>query len=140
MPYEEENLQWGEPDCELDQIANRVIGAAIEVHRNLGAGLDEILYENALEKEFLKLGISFQKQVVFEVHYKGEYIGEKRIDFIVDKRLVVELKAVEEISKLHLAQVKTYLKITGLELGLLINFNVVLLKNGIRRIIYHANS
>lgn len=137
MPYEEEDLQWGEPDPELDLLAKAVIGAAIEVHRQLGAGLDEALYESAMAKELLIRKIPFVRQPIVAVGYKGETIGEKRLDFIVDHRLVVELKAVESLNALHKAQLKTYLKVTGLHLGLLINFNVELLKDGIKRVIYH---
>jgi GxxExxY protein len=129
---------FGEPDSALDELARQVIGAAIEVHRQLGAGLDESLYENAMAKEMLRRQIEFSRQAVFPVFYKGEQIGEKRLDFLVGNRLVLELKAVEDLHKLHYAQVKTYLKISGCELGLLINFNVPILRDGIKRIIYHA--
>ncbi|MGN6627684.1 MAG: GxxExxY protein, partial [Tepidisphaeraceae bacterium] len=80
----------------------------------------------------------FGKQVVVPVLYKGQLLGEKRLDFLIDQKLVLELKAVEQLTPLHKAQVKTYLKIAGLSLGLLINFNVSLLKEGIKRVIYHA--
>ena len=136
MPYEEEELDWNEPDEALDDLVRQIIGAAIEVHRHLQAGLDEASYESAMAHELLARRIPFQRQVVVPVMYKGQPIGEKRLDFIVGGRVVLELKAVEELSKLHKAQVKTYLKITGCQIGLLINFNVVLLKEGIKRIIY----
>lgn len=138
MPYEEEDLQWGEPDPVVDALAKAVIGAAIEVHRHLGPGLDESLYETAMARELTLRNIRFAKQVVMPVLYKGELLGEKRLDFLIDQKLVLELKAVEQLTPLHKAQVKTYLKIAGLSLGLLINFNVSLLKEGIKRVIYHA--
>ena len=138
MPYEEEDLQWGEPDPVVDALAKAVIGAAIEVHRHLGPGLDESLYETAMARELTLRNIRFAKQVDMPVLYKGELLGEKRLDFLIDQKLVLELKAVEQLTPLHKAQVKTYLKIAGLSLGLLINFNVSLLKEGIKRVIYHA--
>jgi GxxExxY protein len=137
MPYEEEDPPFVEPDVELNALATVVIGAAIEVHRRFGPGLDEALYQASLCAELLYRNIPFAQQVFFDVRYRDQVIGTRRIDLIVGNRLVVELKAVEQLSPLHMAQVKTYLKITGLTLGLLINFNVILLKDGIRRIIYH---
>jgi GxxExxY protein len=113
-------------------------GAAIEVHRTLGPGLDEGLYEAALCIELRLRSIPFLKQVIVEVEYKGEKIGEKRLDLLVGGRLIVELKAVESIVPLHKAQVLTYEKITRLKLGILINFNCELLKDGIRRIINNS--
>jgi GxxExxY protein len=138
MPYEGEEPPYDEPDPELDALAHQVIGAAIEVHRRYGAGLDEALYEAAMEVELRLRGVPFEPQVWVDVEYKGHVIGKRRIDLIVAGRLVVELKAVEGLTPLHKAQVKTYLKITGLTLGLLINFNVILLKDGIKRVILHS--
>ena len=124
-----------EPEAEFDALTGNVIGAAIEVHRQLGPGLDEGLYENALAIELRLRGIKFSRQVIVPVVYRGEGIGEKRLDLVIEGKLVVELKAVEQIASVHKAQVLTYLKITGLRLGLLINFNVPALKEGIKRII-----
>lgn len=135
MPYEEEEPPYIEPDAELHALSGAVIGAAIEVHRRLGPGLDEALYAAGLAIEFRIREIAFAREVPVDVRYKGEVIGTKRLDFVVGGRLVVELKAVEELSKLHKAQVLTYLKITGYQLGLLINFNCVVLKEGIKRVI-----
>jgi GxxExxY protein len=140
MPYEDEEppyveRPYFEPDPELDALANNVIGAAIEVHRRTGPGLDEILYESALSVEFRLRGIEFARQVIVPVLYKGEVIGEKRLDLIVDRRLIVEIKAVESLSALHKAQLHTYLKIMNLKLGLLINFNCPVLKDGIKRVV-----
>jgi GxxExxY protein len=137
MPHEGEDPPYVEPDPELDALAHAVIGAAIEVHRHYGPGLDEALYEAAMDVEMKRRGIAFQSQVLIDVEYKGELIGKRRIDLIVGGRLVVELKAVEELTPLHKAQVKTYLKLMCLELGQLINFNVILLRDGIKRIIHH---
>ena len=140
MPYEDEEPPYQdrpvmEPDPQLDAPASAVIGAAIEVHRNLGPGLDEILYESGLCLEFGLRGILFARQVIVPVVYKGVVIGEKRIDLIVDNRLVVELKAVEAITTLHKAQLHTYLTILKLKLGLLINFNCPVPKDGIKRVV-----
>jgi GxxExxY protein len=136
MPYEDEEPPYVEPDPELDALARAVIGAAIEVHKQLGGpGLDESLYEVAMWVELRLRNIPFQKQIVIDVPYKGEKIGDKRIDLIVGGRLVVELKAVEQLAPLHSAQLKTYLKITRCRLGLIINFNTILLRDGIKRIL-----
>jgi GxxExxY protein len=89
----------------------------------------------ALAIEFRHRNIPFVRQLLVDVRYLGEVIGTRRLDFIVDGRIVVELKAVDELTKLHKAQVLTYLKITGLKLGLLINFNTIILKDGIKRVI-----
>jgi GxxExxY protein len=135
MPYEGEDPPWMEPDPELDALAHAVIGAAIEVHRRLGAGLDEVLYEGGLCVEFRLRGIEFARQVLVPVVYKGEVIGEKRIDLVVGRRLIVELKSVETLTPLHKAQLHTYLRIMHLKLGILINFNSIILKDGIKRVI-----
>jgi GxxExxY protein len=135
MPYEGEEPPYLEPDRETDELARAVIGAAIEVHRQFGPGLDEALYHAALCIELKLRGIPFASEVVINVNYKGEKIGVWRSDLIVGGKLLVELKAVETLSSLHKAQVLTYLKLTGLKLGLLINFNVEILKDGLKRII-----
>jgi len=135
VPFEDEDPPYVEPDLELDELASRVIGAAIEVHRRLGPGLEESMYHNAMMREFTLRNIPFDYEFPIDVEYKGVVIGNRRLDLLVGGRLVVELKAVEQLSSLHKAQVLTYLKITNLTLGLLINFNTILLKDGIRRII-----
>ena len=137
MPYEEEDLRWGEPDPAVDILARKVIGAAIEVHRHLGPGLDETLYEAAMSHELALQKIPFARQIIVAVDYKGVVIGDKRLDFVVDERLVIELKSVAQLAPIHDSQIRTYLRIARLELGLLINFNVPLLKDGIKRIIHH---
>lgn len=131
MLYEDEDPPYVEPDA----LAHAAIGAAIEVHRVLGPGLDEGLYAAAYCVELRRRDIPFACEVVVPVEYKGELIGNKRIDFIVGGRLIVEFKVVEALSALHKAQVNTYLKVTALKVGLLINFNTFLLKDGIRRVI-----
>ena len=124
-----------EPEKRTDDVASAVIGAAIEVHRVLGPGYLENVYEEALAVELNLRGIPFERQKTMAVDYKGHAVGEGRLDLLVDSRLVVELKAVESLVPIHTAQVISYLKAVWLPLGLLINFNVPLLKTGIKRII-----
>ncbi len=124
-----------EPSQELDVIANRVIGAALEVHRQLGPGLLESLYEEALYLELKLRGVGVERQRSLTVLYKGHLIGEHRLDLLVETRLIVELKAVERFLPVHRAQLISYLKTARLSLGLLINFNERWLKHGIQRIV-----
>jgi GxxExxY protein len=124
-----------EPDQNLDRLAHTVIGAAIDVHREIGPGFLESVYQNALCYELDLRHIRYVSQAPVSVTYKGHSVGEGRIDILVEKRLVVELKAVEAYEAIHHAQVISYLKATNLFLGLLINFNMPILKDGIRRII-----
>jgi GxxExxY protein len=124
-----------EPSPEVDALAREVIGAAIEVHRILGPGYLECVYEDALCVELELGGIPLSRQVVFGVEYKGKCVGESRLDLLVANQLIVELKAVEELLPVHKAQVISYLKATGRELGLLINFNVPVLKDGVKRVV-----
>ncbi|MFH0882360.1 MAG: GxxExxY protein [bacterium] len=124
-----------EPGEKIDALAHAVIGAAIEVHRVLGPGYLESVYEEALAVELELRGIRFERQKGMSVDYKGHAVGEGRLDLLVDGCLLVELKTVESFAPIHSAQVMSYLKAMQLPLGLLINFNVPLLKNGIKRII-----
>jgi len=124
-----------EPDPELDRLAHEVIGAAIEVHRVLGPGLLESVYEEALCVELRLRGLPFVRQPPVDLSYKGHPVGKGRLDLLVGGALVVELKAVEALGAVHKAQVISYLRMTGYRLALLINFNVSRLRDGIRRII-----
>ena len=124
-----------EPSAELDTLAHRVIGAAMEVHRVLGPGFLESVYEDALCVELTLRGIPFERQAAVGVEYKGTKIGEARLDLLVARSLVVELKAVETLAPIHLAQTLSYLKATKLSLGLLLTFNVSELRRGIKRVI-----
>lgn len=119
----------------INAITEKIIGCAIEVHRNLGPGLLEATYESALAIELEASGLHFQRQAVFPVSYKGRKIGEHRIDLIVEDAVVVELKSVERLEPVFEAQVLTYLKVTGKQIGLLINFNSRLLRDGVKRFI-----
>ena len=124
-----------EPDQSLDQLAHAVIGAAIDVHREIGPGFLESVYQNALCHELDLRHIKYVSQAPVSVTYKGHPVGEGRIDILVENRLIVELKAVEAYEAIHHAQVISYLKATHLSLGLLINFNLPVLKDGVRRVI-----
>ena len=124
-----------EPSQSIDELARAVIGAAMEVHTVLGAGFLEAVYEQALAIELELRGIPFQRQFPIALTYKGQAVGEARLDFLVGGVLVVELKAVESIHPIHHAQVLNYLKATGHQLGLLMNFNVEHMRDGIKRII-----
>lgn len=125
-----------EPDAELDALASRVIGAAIEVHRVLGPGFLESVYEAALCSELEDRSITYVRQAVVEVSYKGRPVGESRLDLLVERRLVVELKAIDALAPIHIAQVLSYLRATDIHLALLINFNVPRLRDGgIKRVI-----
>ena len=122
---------------ELETIASTVVDAAFKVHKTLGPGLLESVYEACLLYELRFRGLSAETQVSVPVKYEGVVLDAGlRIDIIVERQLIVELKAVETMHPVFEAQLLTYLKLTGRRLGLLINFNVPLLKDGIRRIIH----
>ena len=120
---------------ELNRLSHAVNGTAMEVHRMLGPGYLESVYEEALCVEFELRGIPFVRQYPVSVAYKGRAVGEARLDLLVDGKLVVELKAVEALQVIYKAQVISYLRATGCKFGLLINFNVIALRNGIQRVI-----
>jgi GxxExxY protein len=124
-----------EPSPALDEIAHRVIGAALDVHRELGPGFLERVYEDALCIELGLRGIGYDQQLRYPVHYKGILVAESQLDLLVEGELVVELKAVEELRPIHTAQVLSYLRAGGFQLGLLFNFNVYSLRQGTRRVI-----
>src|SRR6185312_4062917 len=118
-----------------DPLTEKIIGCAIEVHRQLGPGLLESTYENALAVEFELSGLQFQRQVPFPISYKGRIIGEHRLDLLIEKSVILEIKSVDRHDPIFEAQVLTYLKITGLRRALLVNFNSRLLKDGIKRFV-----
>jgi GxxExxY protein len=124
-----------EPDPELKRVTNLVIGAAIAVHKELGPGHAESAYQKALGIEFDARGIPYTPQHPFMLTYRGHVVGEGFLDFLVEG-VVVEIKSVETLAPAHTAQVIGYLRATGLKLALLINFNVKLLKDGVKRISY----
>ena len=119
-----------------NEITSKIIGCAIEVHRHLGPGLLESAYEQCLLHELHKNDLTFKTQLGVAVHYKGVTLScGFKLDLIVEDQVLVEIKAVEQLGWLHEAQLLTYLRLTGKRLGLVINFNVPVLKHGIRRII-----
>jgi GxxExxY protein len=121
---------------EKDAITGEVIAAAIEVHRILGPGLLESIYQRALCHEMMLRSMVFQDQRPVPVNYKDVNLGDDlRLDFVVADHVIVELKTVEQLLPIHEAQLITYLKLTGLHVGLLINFNVRLLRDGIKRMV-----
>ena len=120
----------------FDQLSNRVIGCALEVHRTLGPGLLESTYEQCLAHELSQSGIGFKLQWPLPVEYKGIKLDcGYRVDLFVDDELIVELKSVDKITGIHKAQLLTYMKLSRVKVGLLINFNVEILKNGIKRFV-----
>jgi GxxExxY protein len=120
----------------FDELSNKVIGCAIGVHRELGPGLLESSYEQCLAYELSRAKISFKMQVELPVQYKEIKLDcGYRIDLLVDDRVIVELKSVDHLLKIHEAQVLTYMKLAGIGVGLLINFNVDALRRGIRRFV-----
>jgi GxxExxY protein len=142
MPHDDEPTIYDrpEPSVEADHWARQVIGAAIEVHKHLGSGHSEQIYENALALEMTSRRIPFLRQVPVNISYKGTVVGEGRLDFLVGGCLVVEIKACAAILAIHRAQTEGYLAMTGHELALLLNFNVPLLKDGgIHRVVRTTN-
>ena len=120
----------------LNQLSYNVIGCALEVYRTLGPGLLESVYEKALIHELTIRDIPVRAQVDIEMNYKGVNLGDGlRLDLLVDNRLIVELKSVEELKPVHYKQLRTYLKLTNLRLGLLINFNVDDIMDGVKRVV-----
>lgn len=119
-----------------DWLSNQVIGAAIEVHKHLGPGLLESAYEVCLAHELSTRGLVFERQKPLPISYKNTSLESGyRLDFVLEDKLIVELKSVDALTDVHEAQLLTYMKLSGCKLGLLINFNVLLLKNGIRRLV-----
>ena len=127
----------GAEDAELrpDALTNRIIGAAIEVHRHLGPGLLESAYEVCLVHELMAAGLHVERQVPLPVVYKGVSLEcGYRMDLVVERQVVCELKTVDRLNDIHTAQVLSYLRLSGLRVGLLINFHQTTLKAGIKRL------
>lgn len=119
-----------------NDISYKIIGAAIELHKNIGAGLLESVYESALAYDLRELGLEVKQQYPMPFIYKEvrQEIGY-RIDLLVEDKVIIEVKSIEHFAPVHFAQTLTYLKLSGLKLGLLINFNSVIVKDGIHRIV-----
>ena len=119
----------------LNELSQKIIGCAIEVHKVLGPGMLESTYEECLKFELEKMGLKVEQQKEFLLNYKGLSIEKAyKLDLLIEDRVIVELKSIENIKDVHKAQLLTYLKLTNKELGLLINFNVELLKDGVTRL------
>jgi len=119
-----------------NKLSEKIIGAAIEVHRELGPGLLESMYESALFFDLHSMELNVRKQVPVETQYKGQdlEIGF-RVDLLVENKVIIELKTVDKITDVHLAQILTYLKLRKNKLGLILNFNVKYMKNGVKRVV-----
>lgn len=120
---------------DLEDLVRQTIGCCLAVHRELGPGLLEKVYVRAIAIELESRGIRFSTEKTVPILYRGRLICRQRIDLLVDERVVVEVKSVERLSPVHVAQIINYLRVTGARVGLLVNFNVPLLKQGIRRIV-----
>lgn len=120
----------------LDEIGRQIVDSAFKVHSKLGPGLLESVYERCLKRELEKRGLRVRRQVVVPIEYDGEVIDDGlRIDLLVEDQVIIEVKAVEKDNPLYKAQLLTYLKLTNLRLGYLINFNVELIKDGMKRVV-----
>ncbi len=125
---------------DINKLSNKIIGAAIEVHKKLGPGLLESTYEECLCYEFGLREIAYGRQISLPVTYKEKQLDcGYRIDILVEKSIILELKAVDKIESIHKAQLLTYLKLSNISLGLILNFNVPIMKNGIVRIVNEFN-
>jgi len=120
---------------DINDVTRLIIGAAIEVHRVLGPGLREQTYVEALAIEFTDRDLTFERQVSVPVQYKDHWVGEYRLDFLVQEKVVVEVKSVDRYDPVFEAQVLAYLRASGRRVGLLINFNTALVRQGIKRLI-----
>jgi GxxExxY protein len=123
-----------QPSEELVALSGRVIGAAMEVHTHLGAGYTEVVYHRALCRELSRRSIPFATEVLLDVLFKDDVVGQFRVDLIVDGNLIIELKAVEQVTNVHVAQMISYLRATGIRCGLIVNFNVAHLRHGLKRV------
>jgi GxxExxY protein len=122
---------------DINNLTSQIIGAAIEVHKILGPGLLESIYEECLCHELNLRGIAYDQQIAIPVTYKEAKLNcEYRLDVLVEKSVIIEVKSCDSLMPIHEAQVLTYLKLTGIKIGLLINFNVPVLKEGIKRIVH----
>lgn len=125
-----------EDNAEPEGLSYKIIGAAIEVHKNLGPGLLESAYEKCLAYELRSRGMNFENQLELPIKYKENFVNcNYRLDFLVENSIILELKSVEKLTPLHESQLITYLKLSKIRVGILINFNVNLLKEGISRLI-----
>ena len=118
---------------EVEDLIHRTIGSCIAVHRALGPGLLEGIYSRAVALELKASTIVFERDKAYPVIYRGEKLCDQRLDFVVDGQLVLEIKSVEQLAPIHHSQTLSYMRVSGIRAGLLINFNVVVLPDGIKR-------
>jgi GxxExxY protein len=115
-------------DYKHKEITEKIIGSAMRVHAALGNGFQEVIYQRALELEMEEAGLRFTRELSMPIYYKGRNIGERRVDFFVEEKIMVELKAIIQLEKVHLAQAKNYLEAYNVQVGLLINFGSISLE------------
>ena len=110
------------------EITEKIIGSSMKVHAALGNGFQEVIYQRALEIEMQETGLRFERELSMPIHYKGRSIGERRVDFFVEEKIMVEIKAIIQLENVHLAQAKNYLEAYNMQVGLLINFGSISLQ------------
>ena len=115
-------------DYKYKEITEKIIGSGMKVHAALGNGFQEVIYQRALEIEMKEAGLHFEREMCMPIYYKGRQIGERRVDFFVEGKIMVELKALIQLEKVHLAQAKNYLEAYNMQVGLLINFGSISLQ------------
>ncbi len=118
----------GQTEYKFKEITEKIIGAAMRVHSALGNGFQEVIYQRALEIEMDDSGLKFARELSMPIYYKNKQIGERRVDFFVESKIMVELKAIIQIENVHLAQAKNYLEAYNVQVGLLINFGSISLQ------------
>ncbi len=116
------------PEYMFKEITEKIIGSSMKVHASLGNGFQEVIYQRALEIEMGEAGLRFSREFSMPIHYKGKKIGERRVDFFVEEKIMVELKAIIQLENVHLAQAKNYLEAYNMQVGLLINFGSISLE------------
>lgn len=115
-------------DYKFKEITEKIIGSSMRVHSALENRFQEVIYQRALETEMQEAGLHFEREMNMPIFYKGRQIGERRVDFFVEKKIMVELKAIIQLEKVHLAQAKNYLEVYNVQVGLLINFGSISLE------------
>jgi len=121
--------------ADLEQLAEATIGICLAVHRELGPGMNENVYARACRLEFEAAGVSYEAEKAVPIRYRGRLITTQRIDILVADKLILEVKSVDRIHPVHVAQAVSYLRATGLRIALVVNFNVAVLRQGIRRVV-----
>lgn len=115
-------------DYKFKEITEKIIGSSMKVHASLGNGFQEVIYQRALEIEMEQTGLRFARELSMPIYYKGRNIGERRVDFFVEEKIMVEIKAIIQLENVHLAQAKNYLEAYNMQVGLLINFGAISLE------------